>query len=159
MENIISSRGFNLGGISEIRVAPIEWITNLPDAEALNGSITVADAFIADKGWVTISPEHDATEMNILAKQGRSGAFFEQQVETIVNLIDLEKLLAFKDAMYRRLAVYLKDNNGLIIIIGSKYTGASLSYDVITNPAAEGKTFFKLKITYETENGAMVYAP
>lgn len=157
--NILSERGFNLGGVSSFKVAPIEWITNLPPEEYDNESINYELIFISGKGWITVTPEHESTEVLFNAKSARGGTFSEMKLEATVNKTTIESFTSLRAAGFHRHALLVTDNNGQTILVGKRYHGCNLMFDVAINPLAEGKTFFKVTLTFETEFAPFFYIP
>jgi len=159
MQNITSTRGFNIGGIASLKVAPIEHITNLPMDDDPITEVDYALSFVSPHAWAEIIPEHEATEVMWAKKGTKAGNYYEFKLETVLNLIDAAKLTTLKEAGYYRMAVLLTDNNGVQLLVGTQYHGAIVSSSTTINPGYEGKGSVNLLISHEDEFGPRIYNP
>ncbi len=159
MENITSTLGANIGGIASIKLADIDWITNLPGEEFNNLEFSTELLFASGKAWTVVKPEHDSASLAVTPKSGKFGLYSEVKAEFVINLVELTKLESLQSASYRRIAALITDNNGTTYIIGSKYKGASLQYEQLIDASPEGKTWFKVQLFLESEAPCLIYNP
>lgn len=157
IENINSTNGDNLGGICYFEYFPKQWLANPIAVNRSTQEVIGTIELIAGKSPLRADCRYDSVEYLEKPKNSKSGPYIEQNLVAEVNK-DLPSTSALLLTLkYHELIIIYYDKNGYSKIIGDQDNALRLSPELTVEKETEGKTFYELTFSMESEYPAPFY--
>lgn len=159
LENLNSVNGDNLGSICYFEYFPKEWLTAPLSIDRSTQQVTGAISLLPDKLPLRADCRYDSVEYAEKPKSSKSGPYMELNLVAEVNKDIPSTSALLLTLKYHELIIIYHDKNGFSKIIGDQDAGMRLSPELTVEKETEGKTFYELTFSMESEYPAPFYTP